>query len=95
MLTPNERPQPACRSLQHGLIHRKRQTRPARLAARHECNRAQRVVEVCWVHLRALLRRARTQLPFAGLIFFFTLSYFARSGNLSRFVRFNIQQATV
>ena len=32
-------------------------------------------------------------IPFAGLILFFTLSYFARSSNLSRFVRFNIQQA--
>eukprot|EP00966_Prymnesium_polylepis_P168814 3903392-Prymnesium_polylepis.1 len=32
-------------------------------------------------------------IPFAGLILFFSLSYFARSTNLSRFVRFNIQQA--
>ena len=32
-------------------------------------------------------------LPFAGLIFFFGLSYFTRQEGLSRFVRFNIQQA--
>ena len=32
-------------------------------------------------------------LPFAGLIFFFGLSFFTRNQGLSRFVRFNIQQA--
>ena len=39
------------------------------------------------------LVNAFQSVPFAGLILFFTLSYFARSQNLSRFVRFNIQQA--
>ena len=39
------------------------------------------------------LVNAFQSIPFAGLILFFTLSYFARSSNLSRFVRFNIQQA--
>ena len=32
-------------------------------------------------------------LPFAGLILFFGLSFFTRNQGLSRFVRFNIQQA--
>ena len=32
-------------------------------------------------------------LPFAGFILFIGLSYFSRNANLSRFVRFNIQQA--
>ncbi|KAL1504505.1 hypothetical protein AB1Y20_010908 [Prymnesium parvum] len=32
-------------------------------------------------------------IPFAGLIFFVILSYFSRNSQLSRFVRFNIQQA--
>lgn len=36
---------------------------------------------------------AFNSLPFAGLIFFFGLSYFTRNQGLSRFVRFNIQQA--
>jgi hypothetical protein len=32
-------------------------------------------------------------LPFAGLVLFIGLSFFTRNTNLSRFVRFNIQQA--
>lgn len=36
---------------------------------------------------------AFNSLPFAGLIFFFGLSFFTRNQGLSRFVRFNIQQA--
>lgn len=34
-------------------------------------------------------------LPFAGLILFFGLSFFTRNQGLSRFVRFNIQQALI
>lgn len=40
------------------------------------------------VEVETALRR-----PFGGLIFFFGLSFFTRNQNLSRFVRFNIQQA--
>ena len=36
---------------------------------------------------------AFNSLPFAGLILFFGLSFFTRNQGLSRFVRFNIQQA--
>ena len=34
-------------------------------------------------------------IPFAGLILFFGLSFFTRNQGLSRFVRFNIQQALI
>ena len=36
---------------------------------------------------------AFNSVPFSGLILFFGLSYFTRNTGLSRFVRFNIQQA--
>ena len=45
--------------------------------------------------LFAPLVNAFESVPFGGLALFIGLSIFARSANLSRFVRFNIQQAIV
>ena len=56
------RPQLARSALQQRIVHRKRQARLALPAARrHGTTRAQRVVEVGRVHLRALVRRACAQ----------------------------------
>jgi len=56
------RPQLAQRALQQRVVHRKRQPRLVAAAARaDERARAQRVVEVGGVHLRALVSRAHTQ----------------------------------
>ena len=56
------RPQLARSALQQRVVHRKRQARLALPAARrYSTTRAQRVVEVGRVHLRALVRRACAQ----------------------------------
>ena len=56
------RPQLARSALQQRVVHRKRQERLALPAARrYGTTRAQRVVEVGRVHLRALVRRACAQ----------------------------------
>ena len=57
----HKRPQLAHTALEQRIIYGKRQARPATFTARHERNRAQRVVKVGRMHLRALLRRACSQ----------------------------------
>ena len=61
MIARTYRPQLARSAMEQSIVHRKGQARLATAARGHGRARAQRVVEVGRVDLRALVRRARAQ----------------------------------
>ena len=61
MIARTHRPQLARSAMEQSIVHRKGQARLAATARGHGGARAQRIIEVGRVHLRALVRRACTQ----------------------------------